>query len=65
LRSQPPSAYSHLFAAVNLCTHARETEARRRLALVSAAALVFAAGVWATHFVAELAFRPGLPIAYD
>jgi signal transduction histidine kinase len=29
------------------------------------AAFVTGSGVWATHFVAELAFRPGLPVAYD
>ena len=29
------------------------------------AATVFGAGVWATHFIAELAYEPGLPINYD
>jgi len=29
------------------------------------AATVFGAGVWATHFIAELAFAPGFPIGYD
>jgi len=32
---------------------------------VTAAAIVAGAGVWTTHFVAELAFRPGLPVGYD
>jgi signal transduction histidine kinase len=32
---------------------------------LAAAAFVTGSGVWSTHFVAELAFRPGLPIAYD
>jgi signal transduction histidine kinase len=32
---------------------------------LSAAAFVTGSGVWATHFVAELAYRPGLPVAYD
>jgi NO-binding membrane sensor protein with MHYT domain len=32
---------------------------------VCAAAGVFGAGVWTTHFIAELAFKSGLPIAYD
>jgi len=27
-------------------------------------AVVFGSGVWATHFVAELAFKPGLPTGY-
>jgi PAS domain S-box-containing protein len=51
--------------AVNLFLRAREAIGKRRLALVSGAAAVFGAGVWATHFVAELAFEPGLPVAYD
>jgi PAS domain S-box-containing protein len=29
------------------------------------AAVVFGAGVWSLHFVAMLAFMPGMPIAYD
>jgi PAS domain S-box-containing protein len=53
------------FTAINLFVRAREAAGRRRLALVSAAAGVFGAGVWTTHFIAELAFKPGLPIAYD
>src|SRR5437870_1438124 len=51
--------------AINLFFRAREAAGKRRLILLSAAAAVFGAGVWATHFVAELAFRPGLPVAYD
>ena len=35
------------------------------MALISAAAAVFGAGVWNTHYIAVLAFKPGLPIAYD
>jgi NO-binding membrane sensor protein with MHYT domain len=51
--------------AINLFVRAREAAGQRRLALVSTAAAVFGAGVWTTHFIAELAFKPGLPIAYD
>ena len=29
------------------------------------AATIFGAGVWATNFIAELAFEPGFPINYD
>jgi NO-binding membrane sensor protein with MHYT domain/nitrogen-specific signal transduction histidine kinase len=53
------------FTAVNLFVHAREARGRQRFLLTLAAAPVFGAAVWATHFVAELAFKPGLPIAYD
>src|SRR6516165_5428907 len=53
------------FTAVNLLVPAREAAGKRRLALMSAAAGVFGVSVWTTHFIAELAFKPGLPIAYD
>jgi diguanylate cyclase (GGDEF)-like protein/PAS domain S-box-containing protein len=29
------------------------------------AATVFGAGVWTTHFIAEVAYEPGVPITYD
>src|SRR5580658_807406 len=32
---------------------------------ITAAAIVAGGSVWATHFVAMLAFRPGLPVGYD
>lgn len=50
---------------INLFVRARESTGSRRSLLVAGAALVFSTGVWATHFVAELAFKPGLPVAYD
>jgi PAS domain S-box-containing protein len=53
------------FTAINLLVRGREAGGKRQLALVSAAAAVFGAGVWTTHFVAELAFTPGLPIVYN
>jgi NO-binding membrane sensor protein with MHYT domain len=53
------------FTAVNLLVPAREAAGKRRFGLMSAAAGVFGASVWTTHFIAELAFKPGLPVAYD
>jgi len=53
------------FTGASLLSLAREADGRRRLELISGAAAVFATGVWATHFVAELAYRPGMPVAYD
>ena len=50
---------------MNLFVRARDASGKRQFLFLSGAALVFATGVWATHFVAELAFRPGLPVAYD
>jgi signal transduction histidine kinase len=52
------------YTALSLIARAREADAGRRLAWVSAASVVFGGGVWATHFVAMLAFRPGFPIGY-
>lgn len=51
--------------AINLFARARERTGWRGLLFAALAATVFGAGVWATHFVAELAFTPGLPIAYN
>src|SRR5579885_1005217 len=53
------------FATVNLFVRAQASKPDRQMRWLSAAAAVFGAGVWATHFVAELAYRPGLPIGYD
>lgn len=52
------------YTALSLIARAHEHDARRSIAWVSAAAIVFGGGVWATHFVAMLAFRPGFPIGY-
>lgn len=53
-------------AAVNMLARAtgswRHRRSRRWLA---GAGLAYGLGVWATHFVAMLAFRPGLPVTYD
>ena len=40
-------------------------EKDRALSWLFGAAAVFGAGVWATHFIAELAYEPGIPINYD
>jgi diguanylate cyclase len=53
------------FTAVSLLVRAQETFGKQRLVRLSGAATVFGAGVWTTHFIAELAFKPGLPITYD
>jgi signal transduction histidine kinase len=54
------------FTALSLYARAAESErAAVRLRWLTAAAVVTGCGVWATHFVAMLAFVPGLPIGYD
>jgi signal transduction histidine kinase/ActR/RegA family two-component response regulator len=54
------------FTTASLMIRGREAAARGKLFVLSAvAALVFGGGVWTTHFVAELAYQPGLPTAWD
>ncbi|MBI1779451.1 MAG: response regulator [Proteobacteria bacterium] len=53
------------FTTANLEVRARQTANTRNFAWLSAAAVVFSAGVWTTHFVAELAYSPGIPLGYD
>lgn len=36
-----------------------------RIIWLAAAAAVLGSGTWATHFIAMLSFRPGLPVAYE
>ncbi|MDQ6703010.1 MAG: hypothetical protein M3Z96_07870, partial [Pseudomonadota bacterium] len=51
-------------ASVNLFIRANAARGRP-LPWLFLAATVFGAGVWATHFIAELAYEPGFPIGYD
>jgi methyl-accepting chemotaxis protein len=50
--------------AVNLFNRARATAGRARAIWIIAAAVATGFGIWATHFVAMLAYEPGIPIAY-
>jgi two-component system sensor histidine kinase/response regulator len=53
-------------ATTSLFVRAREAARRGKLVLLSVVtAAVFGSGVWTTHFVAELAYRPGLPVGFD
>jgi diguanylate cyclase (GGDEF)-like protein/PAS domain S-box-containing protein len=52
-------------AAVWLLKHIRRASGRVRFAWTALAAASIGFGIWATHFVAMLAFAPGLPSAYD
>src|SRR5712691_3965725 len=51
--------------AVNLFNRARATVGGERAVWIVAAAIATGFGIWATHFVAMLAYEPGLPIAYS
>jgi diguanylate cyclase (GGDEF)-like protein len=52
-------------AAVNLFQRARTVEGKASLIWLGIAGTVTGCGVWATHFIAMLAYTPGFPISYD
>jgi diguanylate cyclase (GGDEF)-like protein len=51
------------YAAANLLRHARR--AVHKQLWVGVVAIAFGCGIWATHFIAMLAFSPNLPSGYD
>ena len=51
--------------STNLFVRANDAERDRPLPWLFVAATIFGAGVWATHFIFELAYEPGFPISYD
>jgi len=51
--------------SVHLLGPRRDEDGRQRAIRVGAATLAFGIGVWATHFIAMLAFRPALPVSFD
>jgi diguanylate cyclase len=53
------------FAAINLLRHARKSNGRMRGAWLAVSAISTGFGIWATHFVAMLAFTPGIPSGYN
>ena len=53
------------FAAINLLHRALATAGRERLMWLITTAAATGYGIWATHFIAMLAFTPGLPTGYD
>jgi len=53
------------FVAVNLASRTRQTAGNARIGWLCVAALVTGSGIWATHFVAMLAFKPHFPVAYE
>lgn len=52
-------------AAISLFGRARATEGRARAGWIVAAGAATGCGIWATHFIAMLAYDPGVSIAYD
>jgi diguanylate cyclase (GGDEF)-like protein/PAS domain S-box-containing protein len=53
------------FAAINLLRHARRSDGRMRSLWLAISAISTGFGIWATHFVAMLAFTPGIPSGYN
>jgi diguanylate cyclase (GGDEF)-like protein/PAS domain S-box-containing protein len=53
------------FAAMNLLRHARKANGRMRDVWLAVSAISTGFGIWATHFVAMLAFTPGIPSGYN
>src|SRR6266852_347324 len=53
------------FAAINLLRHARKSTGHTRGVWLAVSALSTGFGIWATHFVAMLAFTPGIPNGYN
>ncbi|WP_348644990.1 MHYT domain-containing protein [Methylobacterium sp. WL18] len=49
---------------VELLRHAGKASPRMRAIWLGVAAVAGGSGIWATHFIAMLAFEPGLPSAY-
>jgi signal transduction histidine kinase len=52
------------FTASGLIQRTREATSDGAWPWLAAAAGVFSCGVWATHFIAELAYAPGLPVGF-
>src|SRR6202163_1893124 len=53
------------FAAINLLHHARKSSGHIRGMWLAVSAISTGFGIWATHFVAMLAFTPGIPSGYN
>jgi diguanylate cyclase (GGDEF)-like protein/PAS domain S-box-containing protein len=53
------------FAAINLLRHARKSTGHMRGVWLAVSAISTGFGIWATHFVAMLAFTPGIPNGYN
>jgi diguanylate cyclase (GGDEF)-like protein/PAS domain S-box-containing protein len=51
--------------AINLLHHVRRSDHNRQVVWLAIAAASIGFGIWATHFIAMLAFSPALPTAYN
>src|SRR6202140_5473458 len=53
------------FTGIDLLHHVRGSHGRMRLVWLGVSATATGFGIWATHFIAMLAFSPGIPSAYN
>lgn len=53
------------YAAVTLLNHVRNAQGHSRWGWLAATAVASGFSIWATHFIAMLAFSPGGPAGYD
>jgi diguanylate cyclase (GGDEF)-like protein/PAS domain S-box-containing protein len=53
------------FTAINLLRHARKSAGHMRNVWLTVSAISTGFGIWATHFIAMLAFAPGIPSGYN
>ena len=53
------------FAAISLLHHVGRSKGRMRVAWLAVAATATGFGIWSTHFIAMLAFSPGIAGAYN
>src|SRR5579883_2947691 len=53
------------FTAISLLHHVRRSSGYLRHIWLAVSATSTGFGIWATHFIAMLAFSPGIPSAYN
>jgi diguanylate cyclase (GGDEF)-like protein len=53
------------FAALTLLHHVRKSTGQMRNVWLGVSAIATGFGIWATHFIAMLAFSPGIPSGYN
>src|SRR5215469_16877982 len=53
------------FTSASMVLRGRAVDGRARWVWLAAAGIVFGCGIWGTHFIAMLAYRPGFPVTYD
>ncbi len=53
------------FAAFRLLHHARSVQGQMRHIWLAVSTVAIGFGIWATHFIAMLAFSPGIPSGYN